>query len=334
MDRVNIAVNSTSRFSLQCFRISAALVGAKHEFMFDDCPTLVQLPTAEMESATFDADCSIRCDTWKSEGTVPLEYQVSSIGFEIQLKESIDIPEKLLTLPPKQIGLLADVEVRSLDAKVEGAADILRRAFSYWLSVLRWKSGIGYIGEPSIEYAGAGECAALTDRTTGHRVWVQTAVIVVPGIKAVTAENWRKAQTALSENKEPPIWFEFLFEARMRINNKDFVGAVLTLAVAFEVNLRKIFSAELEAFDLDPVTRQIFDLANLRALLTRLKKTRRWSNDWEAATDIATLHQLMDCRDGVMHMAKVENLDEGILRKMYAAVEKFAYFTTLSLGLD
>jgi hypothetical protein len=42
----------------------------------------------------------------------------------------------------------------------------------------------------------------------------------------------------------------------------------------------------------------------------------------------------MDCRDGVMHMAKVENLDEGILRKMYAAVEKFAYFTTLSLGLD
>jgi len=42
----------------------------------------------------------------------------------------------------------------------------------------------------------------------------------------------------------------------------------------------------------------------------------------------------MDYRDGVMHMAKVENLSEDTLRQMYAAVEKFAYFTTHALGLD
>ena len=42
----------------------------------------------------------------------------------------------------------------------------------------------------------------------------------------------------------------------------------------------------------------------------------------------------MDYRDRVMHMAEVENLNEGTLDKMYGAVETFAYFTTHALGLD
>src|SRR6266702_7144488 len=169
MRRVNIAANATSRFALQRFRVSAALVGAQHEFVFRGCPTLVQLPTAEMQSTTFNEHDPIRCDTWRSEGNVPLEYQVNSIRFIIQLEDRIDLPEKLLQLPAKQIELLDESEVRSLDSRVEAAAETLRSAFSYWLRVLRWKSGIGYIGEPTIEHAGSSGNSALTDRTTGHR---------------------------------------------------------------------------------------------------------------------------------------------------------------------
>jgi hypothetical protein len=159
-------------------------------------------------------------------------------------------------------------------------------------------------------------------------------VIRVIGSKALTSTDWSAAQIALSANKQPPVWFEFLFEARMRISNNDLVGAVLTLAVAFEVNLRKAFSAELEGLNVEPVILQIVDLANLRALLTRVKKIRGWNEEWEGATDFSTLHKLMDYRDGVMHMAKVEKLNGAELLKMYGAVEKFAYFTTRVLGLD
>ena len=65
-----------------------------------------------------------------------------------------------------------------------------------------------------------------------------------------------------------------------------------------------------------------------------IKKIRGWNEEWEGATDFSTLHKLMDYRDGVMHMAKVEKLNEAELLKMYGAVEKFVYFTTRVLGLD
>jgi hypothetical protein len=71
------------------------------------------------------------------------------------------------------------------------------------------------------------------------------------------------------------------------MNNKDFVGAVLALAIVFEVSLRKIFSVELERLKADPAVLAVIDVANLRALLTRLKKTRAWNGEWEDATNSA-----------------------------------------------
>ena len=333
MGYVNVAVNATSEFALERFRISADVVGLKHQFMFDECRTTVTLPTPKSQDPASEHD-RIRCDKWKSEGMIPLEYQVNSIEFEIELSDPIEIPEELVQLAPKQFNLLDAHEQKDLDNRVEKAADTLERAFSYWLRVLRWKSGIGYIGEPSISYAGANGAGALRDRASGHRIWLQTQVIHVIGTKAISSMDWSTTQAALAANKKPPVWFEFLFEARMRISNKDLVGAVLTLTVAFEVNLRKVFSAGLEEINIDPVVLQIVDLANLRALLTRVKRMRGWNEEWERACDFSTLHKLMDYRDGVMHMAKVEGLNEAELRTMYAAVEKFAYFTTRVLGLD
>ncbi len=174
----------------------------------------------------------------------------------------------------------------------------------------------------------------LRDRATQKRLWRPPHVIRAMLGRAVTSTEWDAVQAALSSNKQPPVWLEFLFEARMRMNNEDLVGAVLTLAIAFEVSLRKIFSAELERLNADPAILAVLDVANLRALLTRLKKTRAWNGDWEDATDFSTLHKLMDYRDGVMHMAKVERLNDAELPTMYAAVEKFAYFSAHVLGLD
>ena len=107
MSYVNVAVNATSRFALQRCRISAELVGSKHQFVFDGSRTLVMLPTAGMEGSTFEGS-PITCDQWKSEGMIPLAYQVNSIDFEIQLGDTIDIPEEMLKLPAKQIGMLGD----------------------------------------------------------------------------------------------------------------------------------------------------------------------------------------------------------------------------------
>ncbi|UPK40864.1 hypothetical protein IVB18_50545 (plasmid) [Bradyrhizobium sp. 186] len=333
MGNVNVAVNVTSQFSLDRFQITSGLAGAKHEFIFDERPITLSLPPAELEGRGIDVP--IMCVKWQSEGMVPLEYRVSVVDLAIELAEPVDIPEELLGLPPSQRNLLDKDKIGKLDTLTQEAGDTLKRAFEHWLRVLRWKSRTGSIGEPQIKYAGPdGGGSFLTERATQKRLWRPPHRIRATLEKAVTSMEWDAVQVALSSNKQPPVWIDFLFEARMRMNNEDRVGGVLTLAIAFEVSLRKIFSAELEKLNADPAVLAVLDVANLRALLTWLKKTRAWNGDWEDATEFSTLHKLMDYRDGVMHMAKVERLNDAELRSMYAAVEKFAYFTSRVLGLD
>jgi hypothetical protein len=221
-----------------------------------------------------------------------------------------------------------------LDRTVREAGEDLRAAFAYWLTILRWKSGIGYIGEPTISHVSDQQSAALCERESGHRMWTQTAVIVLRARRSVTEADWGAAQSALRELKPVPIWFDFLFDGEMRLNNRDLVGAVLSLAIALEANVRYIFFGELSKASVDPVVIDVFDLTNLRALLSRLKKTKHWNSEWASATDLSTFNRLMDLRNNVMHLARTNDLDEKELRKMYNAVKTFAYFTSDTLGLS
>jgi hypothetical protein len=200
--------------------------------------------------------------------------------------------------------------------------------------ILRWKSGIGYIGEPSINYGGDRQSAALCERGTGHRLWTQTGTIVVQASRPITEANWSATQSALLGLKTAPIWFDFLFDSEMRLNNQDLVGAVLSLAIALEVNIRFIFFGELSKASVDPVVVEVFDLTNLRTLLTRLKKTKHWNSEWASATDLSSFHRLMDLRNNVMHLAKIDALDRDELRRMFHSVKTFAYFTSDALGLS
>jgi hypothetical protein len=323
------------RFDLDRLCITPELVGAKHEFVFDGMQFTLQLPAVvDREDVPFELR-RLHLYKWQAKGNIPLEYEVHSLDIEVALADSVHVQEEVLRLHPNQFDLFAPHEQAQLNKLVAEAGQALRTAFAYWLRVLRWKSGIGYIGEPSVRYAGGdGGGAVLRERATKHRMWLQGGVISVIGSQPVALEAWNATQAALSACKSPPVWFEFLFDSQMRINNKDLVGGVLSLAIALEVNLRFIFSEDLLKANLQPVVLEVFDLTNMRALLTRLKKIRQWNSSWAASTDLSAFHKLMDYRDGVMHRAKTENLDEGELKKMHTAVKAFAYFTCDALGLS
>jgi hypothetical protein len=336
MTYVNVPVNAFRPFSLDRLCIVPDLVAAKHEFTFGGKKAIFSLPGLEKESVPYEQK-RIMCRKWKSEGHVPLEYDVHSLDVEIEVEAPIGVPEAVLHLHPNQSELLQAREQEQLNKIVSETGAELHKAFAYWLRVLRWKSGIGYIGEPSVSYAGGHQSAGgavLRERSTGHRMWLQGQTIFAIGNRPVTLDQWSAAQSALVSGKTPPVWFDFLFDAEMRINNNDLVGAVLSLAISLEVNVRFVFSHHLREASIEPVIVEIFDQTNLRALLNRFKRMRDWSNDWAAATDLSTFNSLMTHRDGVMHSAKTENLDARELRKMHAAVKTFAYFTCDVLGLS
>src|ERR1700730_3893162 len=90
-------------------------------------------------------------------------------------------------------------------------------------------------------------------RRDPERLWRQSQVVRAVGSRPVTSLHWDATQIALAARKVPPVWFDFLFDSEMRINNDDLVGAVLSLAIALEVNVRTIFSHDLGAMNIEPV---------------------------------------------------------------------------------
>jgi hypothetical protein len=268
MTHVNVPVNAFNRFSLDRLCIVPELVAAKHEFIFDGKKAIFTLPGLEKESVPYEQKLIV-CRTWKTEGHVPVEYDVRSLDVEIEVETPISVPEAIRHLHPNQFELLETREQERLNRVVSEANVELHKAFEYWLRVIRWKSGIGYIGEPSVNYAGGHRDqggAVLRERSTAHRLWLQGQTAFAIGNRPVTLEQWSATQRALASGKTPPVWFDFLFDAEMRINNNDLVGAVLSLAISLEVNVRFVFSHDLRKTGIEPVIVEIFDQTNLRAL--------------------------------------------------------------------
>jgi hypothetical protein len=119
-------------------------VSAKHQFIFNGVS--VSLPGPDEERSPFDLQ-RLRLTSWRSEGKAPLEYDVRSLTMEMELPESTRVPEEVRRLPPKQFELFQPAERDQLDRTVNEAGEELRTAHSYRLKFLRWKSGIGYIGD-------------------------------------------------------------------------------------------------------------------------------------------------------------------------------------------
>jgi hypothetical protein len=332
MALLDVEVNSFHRFSLDRLSVTPELLGAAHRFTYEGKEIVLSIPKADKDSVPFDQR-RVHCWKWKAEGNVPLEYSVYNIDLEIELTKPLRIPEAVMQRPPNQFELIGDEEQKRLNSIVRDAANAAKKSFEYWMSVIRWKSGIGHIGEPRVRYASdQGSGAVLRERTTGHRVWLGPSVIVGRGDKSVSLPQWDATQEALSAGKDPPIWFGFLFDSEQRANNNDFTGSILSLAIALDVNVRRVFSHGLQ--HTEAAVLDVLDQANLRSLLNRMKKLSYWDDDWKNAADLSIFNDLMTRRDQIMHSAKTGNIDMREFRKMYTAVKRFAYFTCDFLGLS
>jgi hypothetical protein len=202
-------------------------------------------------------------------------------------------------------------------------------AFGYWLRVLRWKSGIGHIGEPEVRAAGgSARTPSLQERETGHRFWLAPSIIVAPGRRAVTKSQWQATQDALTRMQPPPVWIDFLFDGEHRINNRDFTGAVLSLAIALEAIVRTLATQGLSTERVEPLIFKLVDRSNLRSILNDFRTLCFWSKEWERVTDFSAFNTLMNDRDRIMHSANTADLDEQKLRKLYAKLRPFAHFAS------
>jgi hypothetical protein len=309
--------------------VTPDLLGARHEFTFSGKAIAVEIPLAQENSTMPREFRSVECYKWRTEGNIPLEYQVKQIAMRIAVGHSLSIPEEALKVPPHRDELFTNAEREELQRLIDSLALLALDAFRHWLAVLRWISGVAYIGEPRVTHADdSSDGAALQESATRHRFWLQPRLIVVPGQKAITTAEWQSAQMALSQEKMPPIWFAFLFEGEQRLNNRDLIGAVLSLAIALESIIRNLVTDHLEKDRVEPLIFELVDRANLRSILSRVRNLTFWNQDLARVVDFSRFNELMDWRDRVMHSADTTALNEQDLRKTYAKLKKFAYFVS------
>jgi hypothetical protein len=162
----------------------------------------VRLPGLESDAVPIDRR-RIVLVRWQTKDSVPLEYRVNDLDMEVDVGEKIRIPAPMLQLSPNQYELLQPKEREHLDELVAKMGELTGRAFDYWLRTLRWKSKIGYIGEPSVEHPGYNRGGAvLKDRTNGHRFWLESVRISAQMSKVISPAGMERDSTSLIGREE------------------------------------------------------------------------------------------------------------------------------------
>jgi hypothetical protein len=109
---------------------------------------------------------------------------------------------------------------------------------------------------------------------------------------------------------------------------------VLSLAIALESTIRNLVTDHLSKERVEPLIFEVVDLANLRSILSRLRKLTFWNQDFDRVMDFKLFNALMNWRDRVMHSADIKDLNEQNLRKTYTKLKTFAYFVSEFLGYE
>ena len=327
-DRVTINARSWHWCKASRLAIVPELAGARHEFPFEGRQTVVKLPSRVPEiGGKYDPHAPLTCDSWRQvDGVnIPLRYGVHEFAMYIDITDSIIVPAQALKLPNTQYELFSEREQKQLGVITKEQEKIADRALSYWLKVLRWKSRIGFIGEPEIRMFDDSGVPRLQDITSGHTFWCGPFIAFAEARQAITQEVWQDTSKALASGAVAPIWFDFLFDSQHRLNNSDFTAAILSMAIALEVMVRKLVTHHLDGLPIESILHEVIDTANFRSILNRIGKLSFWSEELKRACDLSAFNELMSVRDKVMHSADTSRVDPERLQAIYNRLETFAY---------
>jgi hypothetical protein len=107
MTNIVVTTKVSRPFSLDRFWVSADLIGATHNFAFEDKSIVVRLPQLDEEGVSFDQR-KVFLRKWQ--GEVPVEYQINELDVDVQIEDPIRVPKEVLRRRPNQSELLTKDE--------------------------------------------------------------------------------------------------------------------------------------------------------------------------------------------------------------------------------
>lgn len=192
-------------------------------------------------------------------------------------------------------------EARDAEKIIERSLD---EGFDFWKRVLRWVAfapGIGF-DEFETRYSatvGRGyKIYRASDNLLFHNHGGRATAGGSDG--QVNHQAWAFAQDAFDANEYPPVYFDFLHEAHLRLRAGQRRMAVVNAAIAAETAIRAAFRSTLPDMH-SPVAERILESAAAQSLLSRWPDITGLTKRDVKSEGISDVHALLDLRNEIMH---------------------------------
>lgn len=145
----DIIAKSWTRFVTTNFCVKAEIMGAIHEFDFENHLISVRLPKADQADRDKKFDHVASVSSYRSDTNKPLMYLIAKVEVEIVVRESVSVPDEALSKPLKS-DHFSEGQKTNADRICDQHSGLAERAFEYWLGIVRWVTDDALIGQPHI----------------------------------------------------------------------------------------------------------------------------------------------------------------------------------------
>jgi len=304
-------------------------MGSNHSFTFESYSVCIRLPPPEHANRDEIYDQVAHISSRRADTNKPLSFRIEKVDVVINLPKTLSIPDEALVNPPNQFQHFSEEQQVFIEDACKTHYEIAKRAFVYWLEIIRWASGFALIGQPDISDIKSGWATHIMDVSTGHMVWGGTIIDVISKDSEVNIDHWSKAEEYLKNGSILPMYHRFLHDAENSMRNGFYEKAILELAMACEIYIRysvfefipdntpQAFVTYLEEANINKYSSSFFKNLVPTANKIKYKKTT------------VEISSLMSKRNSYVHMGKMEGADVGHCRRYISAL-KVLFEITLS----
>jgi hypothetical protein len=299
------------------------VLGRAHQFTFSDHQVRVSLPSAEFEigsnkpvgtSSKFVRFRSGYADDLALERSF---YELDYVVVEVDFKNPVQIPKPLLDNESVQKSPELAFQAPHLDKLAVRYDSLLVSAWNHWMRVARWATNQYTIGLPDWTTDESADVKMLRvhEKNTGYGVWASPNIVRSERSATIDTKRWDHIGRVLATELTPPIWFEYLVEARQRLFNQDFSGCVLSSVIACETIARATYRHHTGT-PANAAAEELVDRTAAQAIIGR----------WKDLTGIKAegkVHHIFDIRNRLVHSGRTDSVDAKAASNTFQTARNF-----------
>lgn len=299
------------------------ILGQAHEFKFSDHQVRVCLPSVEFEiGSNKPVGRNARIVHFRRGRVDDLAldrsfYELDHMTVEVDFNEPVQIPSDLLDHESVQISPGLESQAPHLDKLAATYDRLLISAWHHWMRVARWATNQYTIGLPdwTTDESADLKMPRVHEKSTGYGVWASPGIIRSERSASIDTKRWNHIGDVLACQRTPPIWFEYLVEARQRLFNQDFSGCVLSSVIACETIARAIYRHHVGT-PANAAAEELVDRTAAQAIIGR----------WKGLIGVKAegkVHDIFGIRNGLVHSGRTDSVDAKVASDTLQTARKF-----------